>query len=202
MRAALSLDTEGKPLIGVGDLPSWLTDKNAEALRGAPCIRAVEEDKACWYCKPTPKASGESNAALKAAAEKVHQGRLEGVTQVQQHGVRCQCLEFFCWHPEDFHHSEIVFLETFLFPSRSQEQAILDAVCGHPPLERPDAVGILFRVAAPLQDLKPDTAAVQSLETGQILEWDRKIPSSLGILRGEAAADKDRCFGRGSVHEE
>ena len=71
MRAALSLDTEGKPLIGVGDLPSWLTDKNAEALRGAPCIRAVEEDKACWYCKPTPKASGESNAALKAAAEKV-----------------------------------------------------------------------------------------------------------------------------------
>jgi hypothetical protein len=77
MRAALSLDTEGKPLIGVGDLPSWLTDKNAEALRGAPCIRAVEEDKACWYCKPTPRASSESNAALKAVAEKVLKGAAE-----------------------------------------------------------------------------------------------------------------------------
>ena len=140
--------------------------------------------------------------AEKAAAEKVHQGRLEGVTQVQQHGVRCQCLEFFRRHPEDFHHSEIVFLDTVLLSRRSQEQAILDAVCGHPPLERPYAVGILFRIATLLQDLKPDTAAVHPLETGQILERDRKISSSLGILRGEAAADKDRCFGRGSVHEQ
>ncbi len=71
MRVALSLETEGKPLIGVGELPSWLTDENANALRGAPCIRGVDEDKACWYCKPTKKPTGESNAALKAAADKL-----------------------------------------------------------------------------------------------------------------------------------
>ena len=55
MRMALSLPSDGKALKGVGEVPSWLTDDNAEALRGAPCVRDVTMDKACRYCKPTPK---------------------------------------------------------------------------------------------------------------------------------------------------
>ena len=55
MRMALSMPNDGKPLKGIGEVPSWLTDENAEALRGAPCMRNVLEDKACRYCKPTPK---------------------------------------------------------------------------------------------------------------------------------------------------
>ena len=63
---ALSLETGNKPLTGVGDVPSWLTDENAAALRGAPCVHGAEADKACWYCKPTPKPSSETNEKLKA----------------------------------------------------------------------------------------------------------------------------------------
>ena len=66
MRMALSLETGNKPLTGVGDVPSWLTDDNAAALRGAPCVQGIEADKACWYCKPTPKPSSETNDKLKA----------------------------------------------------------------------------------------------------------------------------------------
>ena len=62
MRAALSLPHDGKPLLGVGDVPSWLTDANAEALATAPCIQAVEPDLRCSHCKPTPKMSDEEMA--------------------------------------------------------------------------------------------------------------------------------------------
>ena len=55
MRMALSLPSDGKPLVGIGAVPSWLTDANADTLRSSPCIQGVIEDKACWYCKPTPK---------------------------------------------------------------------------------------------------------------------------------------------------
>ena len=65
MRTALSLDTGGKPLVGVGEVPSWLTDENAVALRDAPCMIGVEDDKACWHCKPSPKPTEQSNAELR-----------------------------------------------------------------------------------------------------------------------------------------
>jgi len=65
MRMALSLDTGEKAMIGVGEIPSWLTDANAQALRGAPCMVDIVEDKGCWFCKPTAKPSDESNAGLR-----------------------------------------------------------------------------------------------------------------------------------------
>ena len=40
---------------GVSGVPSWLSDENAAAVRGAPCIRGLSEDRGCWHCKPTPK---------------------------------------------------------------------------------------------------------------------------------------------------
>ena len=55
MRMALSIENDGKPLKGVGEVPSWLTDENAVALKSAPCMRGIATDKACRYCKPTPR---------------------------------------------------------------------------------------------------------------------------------------------------
>jgi hypothetical protein len=44
MRMALSLPSDGKPLVGVGEVPSWLTDENADVLRHSPCINGVRSD--------------------------------------------------------------------------------------------------------------------------------------------------------------
>ena len=50
-----SLPKDGKPLRGVGELPMWLTDENADYLDRSPCMKRVAPDRACRYCKPTPK---------------------------------------------------------------------------------------------------------------------------------------------------
>lgn len=42
-------------LEGVGHVPSWLTESNAKAVAGSPCINGLQLDRACRYCKPTPK---------------------------------------------------------------------------------------------------------------------------------------------------
>lgn len=85
LREALSqgkqLEDEGKPLVGIGYIPSWLTDEDAAALRGAACMNNVKADKACWYCKPSPKPTEASNAELRdklKAAEAISGG---GVTE-------------------------------------------------------------------------------------------------------------------------
>ena len=70
MRMALALPNDGKPLRGVGEVPSWLTDANAKILADpkAPCMKGVVVDKACRYCKPTPKPKQPSSDATTAAA--------------------------------------------------------------------------------------------------------------------------------------
>jgi hypothetical protein len=68
MRMALSLPSDGKPLKGVGEIPSWLTDENAEALRNAPCMKAMALDMACRYCTPSKRPTRDSNEALAAQA--------------------------------------------------------------------------------------------------------------------------------------
>lgn len=68
MRMALSLPSDGKPLKGVGEIPSWLTEENAEALRNAPCMKGMALDMACRYCKPSKRPTRESNEALAAQA--------------------------------------------------------------------------------------------------------------------------------------
>jgi hypothetical protein len=62
MRMALSLPKDGKPLKGVGQVPSWLTNENAETLRKAPCMRGVVTDLRCRHCKPTPKPKTEDSS--------------------------------------------------------------------------------------------------------------------------------------------
>ena len=42
-------------LEGVGHVPSWLSASNAAAVAGSPCILGLQLDRACRYCKPTPK---------------------------------------------------------------------------------------------------------------------------------------------------
>lgn len=59
MRAALSLPDDGKPMTGIGLVPSWLTEENAAALRSSPCMKDVELDLACWHCKPTPRTASQ-----------------------------------------------------------------------------------------------------------------------------------------------
>ena len=77
MRMALSLPDDGKPLEGVGEIPSWLTADNAKALTGAPCMREVLLDMACRYCKPTPKPNKQRNEALEAEYEALMRKRRE-----------------------------------------------------------------------------------------------------------------------------
>lgn len=55
MRQALSLPSDGKPLKGVGEVPSWLADGDAATLENAPCMKGMKLDKACYYCVPTPR---------------------------------------------------------------------------------------------------------------------------------------------------
>lgn len=71
MRMALSLPSDGKPLRGVGEIPSWLTEENAKALSGAPCMKGIVLDMACRYCKPSKKPTKQSNEALAAQAAEV-----------------------------------------------------------------------------------------------------------------------------------
>ena len=52
---ALDLPADRKSLKGVGEVPSWLTDENAAVLEKAPGMKGVVLDKACRYCKPTPR---------------------------------------------------------------------------------------------------------------------------------------------------
>jgi len=54
MARALGLP-DGKKLRGVGIVPSWLTEANANAVRDAPCIQSLRTDLACRYCVPTPR---------------------------------------------------------------------------------------------------------------------------------------------------
>lgn len=68
MRMALSMDTGGKPLVGIGEVPSWLTEENAAALKGAPCMKGMQLDMACRYCKPTPKPQRDEKTEAAAAA--------------------------------------------------------------------------------------------------------------------------------------
>ena len=83
MRMALSLPDDGKPLEGVGEVPSWLTADSVKTLTGAPCMRDVLLDLACRYCKPTPKPNKEKNEALEAEYEALMKKRRE---QQQQGG--------------------------------------------------------------------------------------------------------------------
>ena len=82
---ALGLETDGKPLAGVGNVPSWLTDDNAAALRNGPCIQGVQEDKACWHCKPTPKASKDSNEKLRDLLKQQHADQADATTDAAEH---------------------------------------------------------------------------------------------------------------------
>ena len=72
MREALSLPSDGRPLDGVGELPLWLTDENAETLRSSPCMRGVALDRACRYCKPTPKPQRDGGAADEQPSTRSH----------------------------------------------------------------------------------------------------------------------------------
>ena len=85
MRMALSLPSDGKPLKGVGEVPSWLTDDNAKVLKNAPCMQKMELDLACRHCKPTPRPSKEKNEALKEEFEALQKqnGEDQGSTEAQ-----------------------------------------------------------------------------------------------------------------------
>ena len=69
MHMALDLPADRKSLKGVGEVPSWLTDENAAVLEKAPCMKGVVLDKACRYCKPTPRPKRATSDADAEAAE-------------------------------------------------------------------------------------------------------------------------------------
>jgi hypothetical protein len=52
-------------------------------------------------------------------------------------------------------------------------------------------MGILLGVSALLEHFEPDPPSTHPLQSQKILEWNRKVPSPFGILRGKTAADKD-----------
>lgn len=79
---ALSIASDGKPLKGVGEVPSWLTDENAKALESAPCMKGMLLDKACRFCKPAPKPTRETNDALAAKAAEM-EAKTEGAAKTQ-----------------------------------------------------------------------------------------------------------------------
>jgi hypothetical protein len=57
---------------GVGTVPSWLTEENADAIRKLECARGLVVDLACNHCKNTPrlgkKQDGESNTTQPTTA--------------------------------------------------------------------------------------------------------------------------------------
>ena len=82
------------------------------------------------------------------------------------------------------------------FLSRAKQQAILDPVKSHPAAEGPDALGILFQIAALLQHLEPDTTTSHPLQPHEVLERNGKVPATLGILGRKTATNKDGRQGR------
>jgi hypothetical protein len=50
---------------------------------------------------------------------------------------------------------------------------------------------ILLGVSALLEHFQPDTPPTHPLESQEVLEWNRKVPSPFGILRGKTAPNKD-----------
>jgi hypothetical protein len=55
MRMALGMAAGGDAARGVGRVPTWLTEENAEIVRAWPCIRRLRLDTTCRYCVPTPR---------------------------------------------------------------------------------------------------------------------------------------------------
>jgi hypothetical protein len=82
-------------------------------------------------------------------------------------------------------------LRAFRFLRLAQQQAILDSVMGQPAAKCSHAMGILLGVSALLEHFEPDPPSTHPLQSQKILEWNRKVPSPFGILRGKTAADKD-----------
>jgi hypothetical protein len=74
----------------------------------------------------------------------------------------------------------------------TKQETILQPVESHPPPEGPDASGIALGITIGLKHFQPDTATTHPLESGQVLERDRKVPSPLGVLGGKPATDKNR----------
>ena len=66
---ARALDLDSPRPRGVGKVPSWLTEPNAAAVRGAPCILSLEPDLACRHCVPTPRLSTPSEKAASGGGE-------------------------------------------------------------------------------------------------------------------------------------
>jgi len=54
MQMALGVQDAGD-VKGVGWVPSWLTQENADIVRQSPCINRLSPDTACRHCAPTPK---------------------------------------------------------------------------------------------------------------------------------------------------
>jgi hypothetical protein len=76
----------------------------------------------------------------------------------------------------------------------TQEKAILQPVRPHPAAEGTDAVVVLGRIAAGLQNLQPDPPATHALQSRKILERDGEVPTSLGILGRKSTTDEDWGF--------
>lgn len=66
MRMALGMADEDSER-GVGMVPTWLTEENAEIVRVSPCIRRLRLDTACRYCVPTPRPANVTNADARVA---------------------------------------------------------------------------------------------------------------------------------------
>eukprot|EP00967_Tisochrysis_lutea_P111685 scaffold175855_cov44-Tisochrysis_lutea.AAC.1 len=55
MRMALGLTEEADASSGLGKVPAWLTEENAQTVSTSPCINRLRLDTACRYCVPTPR---------------------------------------------------------------------------------------------------------------------------------------------------
>lgn len=87
MRQAFDLPSDGGTAKGIGEVPSWLTASNAEAVRNAPCINALVEDTGCWYCKPTPKKSDVDEQIAQAKAAQARAARADEEAREQPQDV-------------------------------------------------------------------------------------------------------------------
>ena len=83
MQMAFSMENDGKPLRGVGNVPAWLTEDNAKAVSVGPCMRGIDLDLACQHCVPQPKAA----EAAEEAGEKATARATAATTAEEDDGV-------------------------------------------------------------------------------------------------------------------
>jgi hypothetical protein len=77
---------EEAPLRGISEVPTWLSDVNADALHGEACVSAIRHDRKCDECRPTRPSGNEGDAEFRRARERILVARLSGAAgpQAQQ----------------------------------------------------------------------------------------------------------------------